>query len=143
MLGMKWGKWEPDGEFISTVFCPRNVGTKQNWIQVQNGIAMFLLAAVYTVNDLSFSPSEIAELLEKREIQYRMHAFSSTLYKLVLYSTYVLVFCIFVLFSLKMQVSSSFDVVTIILFQYNLLFKRNETIILCWKLMPVKNCCVF
>lgn len=79
----------------------------------------------------SFSPSEIAELLEKREIQYRMHAFSSTLYKLVLYSTYVLVFRIFLLFSLKMQVSSSFDVVTIILFQYSLLFKRNETIILC------------
>lgn len=45
-----------------------------------------------------------------------MHAFPSTLYKLEVYSTNVFVFCILVLFSLKMQVSSPFDVVTVIFF---------------------------
>lgn len=114
--GSEMGKWEPDGEFICTVFCPHNVGTKQNWIQVLSDIAVFLLAAVCIFNNLSFSPSKTTKLLGKREIQYRMHAFPSTLYKLVLYSTNVFVFCIFMLFSLKMQVSSPFDVVTITFF---------------------------
>lgn len=53
--GSEMGKWEPDGEFICTVFCPHNVGTKQNWIQVLKDTAVFLLAAVYMLSMISHS----------------------------------------------------------------------------------------
>lgn len=64
--GSEMGKWEPDGEFICTVFCPYNVGTKQNWIQVLKDIAVFLLAAVYMLSMISHSlHQKLQSFLEK------------------------------------------------------------------------------